>query len=145
MANTKKGSRPHKVSEKSLANLRVPTSEQARANGKKGGLAVQEKYRRQKNIREMMQLLLSLPVSDTNKAKMQTMGIKDVDDQTNKMLVAVGLLQRATTGDPRAIEVLCGIAGEEFAPIEDTPLDNVKNLEIKFVDAGVKDEKDSNN
>lgn len=144
MANTKKGSRPHKVSEKSLANLRVPTSEQARENGKKGGLAVQEKYRKQKNIREMMQLLLSLPVSDTNKAKMQTMGIRDEGDQNNKMLVAVGLLQRAITGDPKAIEVLCGIAGEEINNSE-TEINNVNQLEITFVDAGVEDETNSSN
>lgn len=142
MANTKKGSRPHKVTEKSLANLRVPTSEQAREMGRKGGQAVQEKYRKQKNIREMMQLLLSLPVSDTNKAKMQTMGIQDEGDQNNKMLVAVGLLQRAITGDPKAIEVLCGIAGEQLD--NDTSISNYNNFEIKFVDAGERNE-DSNN
>ena len=144
MANTKKGSRPHKVSEKSLANLRVPTSEEAREYGKRGGQAVQEKYRKQKNIREMMQLLLSLPVSDTNKAKMQTMGIRDEGDQNNKMLVAVGLLQRAMTGDPKAIEVLCGIAGEEINNSE-TEINNVNQLEITFVDAGVEDETNSSN
>ena len=144
MANTTKGSRPHKVSAKSLANLRVPTSEQAREYGRRGGQAVQEKYRKQKNIREMMQLLLNLPVSDTNKAKMQTMGIRDEGDQNNKMLVAVGLLQRAITGDPKAIEVLCGIAGEEITNTE-TEINNYNELEIRFVDAGAEDETNSNN
>lgn len=144
MANTKKGSRPHTVSEKSLANLQPITKETARELGSRGGQKTAEKIRRQKNIREMMQLLLSLPVSDTNKARMETMGIKDQGDQNNKMLVAVGLLQRAITGDPKAIEVLCGIAGEEISN-NDTEISNYNNFEIKFVDAGEEDETDTNN
>ena len=142
MANTKPGARPHRVSEKSLANLRVPTSEQAREMGRKGGLASQEKYKKQKNIREMMQLLLSLPVSQKNKEKMEKLGITDTDYQNNKMMVAVGLLQRAITGDPRSIELLCGVAGE--LETEQDKINGLNNFEIKFVDAGDRNEEDNN-
>lgn len=143
MANTKPGKRPHRVTEKGLANLHPITKETARELGARGGRKTAEKMRKQKNLQEMMKMLLNLPVSNMkDKAKMKSMGIEDEDYQNNRMMVAVGLLQRAITGDPRAIEVLCGISGEEMS--DEKASSKIDGFEIKFVDAGERNEKNSN-
>lgn len=119
---------------------------------KKGGRASAKKKKEQKTMREMMRMLLGLPVGDSNKAKLMTLGVANEEDQTNKCMVAVGLMRKAMTGDPRAVEVLCGIAGDIFtidkneqeeSEIEQT-IKRLGSLEVKFVDAS-KGEKDENN
>lgn len=120
------------------ANLRVPTSEEARRIGRKGGLASAKARENKKTMRELMQTLLSLSISnEEDKNTLNEMGI-DVKDQNNKMLVAVGLMKRAVTGDPRAVEMLCGIAGEIYTPPDDEnedKLNKLKDFKIEFVDA----------
>ncbi len=119
-------------------NLRVPTSEQARENGRKGGIASAKAKKERKSMRELMNILLELPVSEKNKANMETLGIKDEQLQNNKMLVAVGLMKRAITGDPRAIEVMCGVAGELTGETEKQ--EEVKGITIRFEDASKRDD-----
>lgn len=119
-------------------NLRVPTSEQARENGRKGGIASAKAKKERKSMRELMNILLELPVSEKNKANMETLGIKDEQLQNNKMLVAVGLMKRAITGDPRAIEVMCGVAGELTG--ENEKQEEVKGITIRFEDASKRDD-----
>lgn len=85
-----------------------------------------------------MNILLELPVSDKNKAQMQTLGIEDEQLQNNKMLVAVGLMKRAMTGDPRAIEVMCGVAGELTG--ENDREENINGITIRFEDASKRDD-----
>lgn len=117
-------------------NLRVPTSKEARENGRKGGIASAKARKEKKSMRELMNILLELPVSDKNKATMETLGIKDEQLQNNKMLVAVGLMKRAITGDPRAIEVMCGVAGELEKEDE---RQEIQGITIKFEDASKRD------
>lgn len=119
-------------------NLRVPTSEQARENGRKGGIASAKAKKERKSMRELMNILLELPVSEKNKANMETLGIKDEQLQNNKMLVAVGLMKRAITGDPRAIEVMCGVAGELTGETEKQ--EEVKGITIRFEDASKRED-----
>lgn len=111
-----------------------------------GGKHSGETRRKRKTMREMMDLLLSLPVNETNKSAMKSMGIEGEENQTNTMLVAVGLLKRAVSGDPRAVEVLCGIAGDIFTIPSDQQeqesaketMETLKDFEIQFVDASTK-------
>lgn len=140
-----------KPTPKALQNLKpVKSKEEARERGRKGGIASGIAYRKKKTMRQMMQLLLSLPVSSSNKAVMQQLGIENEEDQNYKMLVAVGLMRRASTGDPRAVEVLCGIAGDIFTipkdkeddEAQEDAIDRLKDFEIKFVDAS-KEEKNN--
>lgn len=143
------------VTEKQKANLRhikkgELSSEEARRRGSNGGKKSAETNKRRKTMREMMNLLLGLPVSDNNKAQMMNMGIKDTENMTNTMLVAVGLMKEAARGNPRAVEVLCGIAGDQFTiPTQEdedetkAAIDNLKGFEIKFIDAG--GQRDANN
>ena len=110
--------------------------EEARNGGRKGGKKSGEVRRQKKSMRELMNILLELPVSDKNKATMETLGIKDEQLQNNKMLVAVGLMKRAITGDPRAIEVMCGVAGELEKEDE---RQEIQGITIKFEDASKRD------
>lgn len=119
-------------------NLRVPTSKEARENGRKGGIASAKARREKKSMRELMNILLELPVSDNDKTTMETLGIKDEQLQNNKMLVAVGLMKRAITGDPRAIEVMCGVAGELNGEAERQ--EAVNGITIRFEDASKRDD-----
>lgn len=50
------------VTEKSKANLRVPTSEEARKNGKKGGIASGKSRRTKRTVKECVMALLDVPV-----------------------------------------------------------------------------------
>lgn len=110
--------------------------EEARDGGRRGGKKSGEVRRQKKSMRELMNILLELPVSDKNKATMETLGIKDEQLQNNKMLVAVGLMKRAITGDPRAIEVMCGVAGELEKEDE---RQEIQGITIKFEDASKRD------
>ena len=75
------------------SNLIVPTSEQARINGRKGGLASAKAKKERKTIRE--QLLLLLETGNT---------------QTN---MCVALVEKALNGDVKSFEVIRDTIGEK--------------------------------
>lgn len=83
-------------------NLRVPTSEQARKNGRKGGKASAEARKRRKTLKEELLLLLS-------------------EGETQKS-VTLALLEKAISGDVKAFEVIRDTIGEK-------PVDEVKQTQ----------------
>ena len=140
------------MNDENLVSLATRSQREKKEIARKGQIAATKKRKEQKTMREMMKMLLGLSVNDSNKAKLQSMGVANEEDQTNKCMVAVGLMRRAMTGDPRAVEVLCGIAGDIFtidkneqeeSEIEQT-IKRLGSLEVKFVDAS-KGDKDENN
>lgn len=78
-------------------NLKVPTSEQARENGRKGGKASAAARKRRKTLKEELLLLLS-----------------DGDTQES---VTIALVKKAIQGDVKAFEVLRDTIGEK--PVEE--------------------------
>ena len=140
------------MNDENLVSLATRSERERKEIARKGQIASTKKKKEQKTMREMMRMLLGLSVNDSNKAKLQTMGVDNEEDQTNKCMVAVGLMRRAMTGDPRAVEVLCGIAGDIFTIDKneqeereiDQTIKRLGSLEVKFVDAS-KGEKDENN
>lgn len=109
---------------------------------RKGAIASNKKQKEQKTMREMMKMLLSLPAVGEESNVLDEVGV-DNEDKNNKCMVAVGLMKRAMSGDPRAVEVLCGIAGEVFTIDKNEQEENevketiqrLGSLEVKFVDA----------
>ena len=102
--------------EKSLRNLKVPTHEEAVANGKKSGEVRREKARLRKTLRENFDILLSKPLK---KGKMMTAEdiqnmaeTKDmnVDAQTAILLATI---QRAMLGDVQATQFIRDTIGEK--------------------------------
>ena len=72
----------------------------------KGGKASGVARRRKRTVKQAMELVMSLPVSDPKiKGKLKKMGI-DMEDADNQMAVAVGLMARAMKGDPKACALM---------------------------------------
>ena len=73
-------------------NLRVPTSEEARENGRKGGIASGIARARKKSLKEKAQLLMSLSIQDEkDKEKLKQLGI-DEENMDNDMMNLVHML-----------------------------------------------------
>lgn len=72
----------------------------------RGGKNSGASRRRKRTVKQAMELVMSLPVSDPKmKAKLNKMGI-DMNDADNQTAVVVGLMARAMKGDPKACALL---------------------------------------
>lgn len=72
----------------------------------KGGRNSGVTRRRKRSVKQAVELVMSLPVTDQKvKAKLKKMGI-DMDDADNQTAMVVGLLGRAMKGDPKASALL---------------------------------------
>jgi hypothetical protein len=91
-------------------NLKRLNSREARENGKKGGKASVESRRRKKSMKEAMNKLLSLDVSENNKQLLTQLGLED-SDMNNQMLVMVSAFQKAINGDVSAMNFIANITG----------------------------------
>lgn len=81
----------------------------------KGGKASGVARRRKRTVKQAMELVMSLPVSDPKmKAKLKKMGI-DMDDADNQTAVAVGLMARAMKGDPKAAALMFEYLDDEHS------------------------------
>lgn len=89
-----------------IDNLKVPTSEQAREYGQKGGLASVESKRRKREIREYMQGLLDGVVSKD----------KDGKEIIGAEAMAMRVFKAALGGDWKAWELVRDTAGQK--PVE---------------------------
>lgn len=83
---------------------------EARESGKKGGIKSGQARRKKKSMKQAMNLLLSLPVSDENAQRLAQLGI-DVDDADNQMLMMVSMMQRAIKGNVTAAQFIANITG----------------------------------
>ena len=93
-------------------NLRVPTSEEARENGRKGGIASGEARRKRKTLKE--ELLLLLEKGDTQER------------------ISLALLQKAMQGDTKAFEVLRDTVGEK--PVDKVETEVVSTIKVDVVE-----------
>ena len=92
-------------------NLKVPTSEEARKNGSKGGKASAEARHRKKLLRECLEELLERKVIGSDGKK-----ITGADE------VAIALYRKATKGDVKAFEALRDTIGQK-------PIDKVQTAQ----------------
>ena len=105
-------------------NLRVPTSSEARENGKKGGIASGEARRANKSLREAMQILMDADL----------MG-KDGKTMTGTEAMAAKAFQAALKGDWKAWELVRDTAGQK--PVERVMVADVEASVIAEVEAMV--------
>lgn len=80
-------------------NLKIPTSEEARKNGKKGGIKSGEVRRARKTLKQELLLLLSS------------------NDTQNK--VSLALIKKALEGDTKAFEVIRDTIGEKPKDVQE--------------------------
>ena len=105
-------------------NLRVPTSSEARKNGKKGGIASGKARRAKKNLREAMQILMEADLTG-----------KDGKTMTGTEAMAAKAFQAALKGDWRAWELVRDTAGQK--PVERVMVADVEASVIAEVEAMV--------
>ena len=105
-------------------NLRVPTSSEARANGKKGGIASGEARRAKKSRREAMQVLMDADLTG-----------KDGKTMTGTEAMAARAFQAALKGDWKAWELVRDTAGQK--PVERVMVADVEPSVIAEVEAMV--------
>ena len=105
-------------------NLRVPTSSEARRNGKKGGIASGEARRAKKSLREAMQILMEADLTG-----------KDGKTMTGTEAMAAKAFQAALKGDWKAWELVRDTAGQK--PAERVMVADVEPSVIAEVEAMV--------
>lgn len=106
-------------------NLRTPSTDEARAIGKKGGVASGKARRQRRLIRETFEALLSMPLNAGTQV-----GIEDIRsiaevkgaNITVQEAICIKMAQKAMKGDVRAAEYIRDTAGQK-------PTDTVSILE----------------
>ena len=98
--------------------------EEAKKNGRKGGIASGAARRRKKSLREAVDTYLSADVTDMNQWNQLAIEGIDPDDIDRQMLMVAGLARSASEGDAKAAKVLVDIIGDESkTDEEDKPYD----------------------
>lgn len=101
------------ANEKNLIPYSERSKEEARENGRKGGIASGESRRRRKLLKDSMNALLELPVSNTREYNaLIKMGI-DIEEIDNSQLIVLALFNKAKSGDVAAIKELRNLIGED--------------------------------
>jgi len=92
--------------------IKVPTSEEARKNGALGGKASAEARRRKKTLSELLHAWADQAPSDKDKKKLEQLFPND-PDISNKALLVLPLVKRASLGDVKAIDMIVKLLGED--------------------------------
>lgn len=102
------------ANEKNLVPFDERSEKEARELGQKGGIASGKARRRKKNLKQKMQLLLSLPAADNDQTELSAMGV-DPDDMDNEMVLVKALFIAAAAGDTRAFDRIQDVLGKSVA------------------------------
>lgn len=97
-------------------NLVVPSSDEARKNGQKGGKASGEARRRKKTMREALEMMLfHTKLNEQTKQMLKAEGVQDADDMNHQMVITRSLIAKAESGDVQAYNAICSMIGEKPA------------------------------
>lgn len=89
------------------------TEEEQRKIASMGGKASGEARKRKKQIKDDINLLLSLPIKNDNmKKQLKALGIED-NEMTNQMAMTIAMWQKAIKGDVSAFNSLRDTIGEK--------------------------------
>lgn len=111
-------------------NLKVPTSEEARKYGKKGGVASGKARRKKANLRKAFETILQAEVASPNvKKQLEELGF----DSTNEMALAMVMMQKAMKGNVRAFEQISKLTTTDAKDTLDKKeqKERIKSLQIK--------------
>lgn len=93
-------------------NLRVPTPDEARANGRKGGRASGRARRARRDMRETFRELLEMPLKPGGMTVFGTMEGAEGKNMTVGEAIAMRMLRDAIDGDVRAAEFVRDTSGQ---------------------------------
>lgn len=91
--------------------IRVPTSEEAREIGRKGGKASAEARARKKTIAEYLKVWAEQEPNAKNKAALEQLGLGD--EATNKAAFVIPLIKKIQQGDIKALQMAIELLGED--------------------------------
>ena len=95
------------------------TPSERRANATKAGIASGKARRQKKTVAEYLKKWADGEVSEKNKKALEALGLSE--EATNRTLLVVPLIQKASKGDTKALQMALELLGE----------DKKKELEIK--------------
>lgn len=96
-------------------NLKVLSSEEARKNGRKGGIASGKARREKKMFRETLEALLSMPLNDGKSSdieKIQNFASLKKQNISVQEAILIAQIQRAMKGDTRSAEYVRDTIGQ---------------------------------
>ena len=97
-------------------NLKHLSSDEARMNGSKGGIASGEARRRKKTMREALEMLLfHTKLNEQTKQMLKAEGVENADDFNHQMVITRSLIAKAESGDVQAYNAICSMIGEKPA------------------------------
>lgn len=116
------------VANDGIDNLIVPSSEEARKNGRKGGIASGKARREKRDRKQRMAELLDLTMQGAGVEKIKKFfGIEG--DLTAYETISLSCLMNAMKkGDANALEKLLKISGEQFAEVLDVTVGKSEKL-----------------
>lgn len=115
----------HKTNQET--NLRVPTSEEARKNGRAGGIASARKRQERRQLRDTLEYLMKMPVeSGPSYSITGAESLKDakLKNAPSGEVIGLSLMSRALKGDLKAIELIQEIMGERSVVVV-SPLESL--------------------
>ena len=107
-----------------LIPMNKRSKDEARENGKKGGIKSGETRRRNRDIKNIVAALLEAKPDGATVDRLKSMGIED-DNITNKTALVFAMFQEAQQGNVKAFETLMKYAGED-------PEQQRKDLEMQM-------------
>lgn len=111
------------ANEQNLIRNEDLTPEQRRINASKAGKASAKKRRERKALKEQLEILLNLPLTNNDlKVKLAKLGVKD-EEMNNQMAMTIAIYQQAMKGNTKAYEIIRDTVGEK--PIEKQEIKNV--------------------
>lgn len=111
-------------------NLVPFTQDNAKSNGRKGGLKSAEARKKKKNLSTCLKTILELPPTENYQRSLKAFGIED-DEMSNQMVLAVSVFRKAVKGDVRAAEYIRDITGQQ-------PLNKLEKARARLAEAQAK-------
>ena len=110
-------------------NLIVPSSEEARKNGRKGGIASGKARREKKDRKQIASELLDLTVSGAGIDKIKKFfNLKGKELTAYDTMFLSCMMKAMQKGDANALEKLLKIAGEQFTELLDVSVGKSEKL-----------------
>lgn len=105
------------MSREDLIPLNKRTKDEQKQIASLGGKKSGETRRRKKTMKQQLEMLLSLPACDNDKAELDALGI-DAEEADNSMVILKGLFLKAASGDVSAVKEIRNILGKDTASAE---------------------------
>lgn len=122
-------------------NLRVPSSEEARELGRKGGIASGKARRRKADLKRAFNTILKADVANENISKqLEALGF----EATNEMALAMVMMQKAMKGNVKAFEQIARLVAIDTKDSLDRKEQRERIAAIQLENERRKEQLDSN-